>query len=155
MDWTVKERADANHNPQVVVNGRPGKAPLEIDATVGVPHTLDASASADPDGDALTFTWFFYSEAGTGIPGQPVFASGRAPTDPGRNEGQGEIPSAPEGGPREPPVRVTLQDADTPRVTVVPKVPGTAHVILAVSDDGSPRLTSYRRVMLTIAPPPP
>jgi hypothetical protein len=27
---------------------------------------------------------------------------------------------------------------------------GTAHIILAVTDDGSPRLTSYRRVVLTV-----
>jgi hypothetical protein len=33
---------------------------------------------------------------------------------------------------------------------VTPKVAGTAHVILAVTDDGTPTLTSYRRVILTI-----
>jgi hypothetical protein len=32
----------------------------------------------------------------------------------------------------------------------VPRVPGTAHVILAVTDNGTPSLTSYRRVILTI-----
>ena len=31
-----------------------------------------------------------------------------------------------------------------------PHVAGTAHIILAVEDDGSPTLTSYRRVILTI-----
>ena len=30
---------------------------------------------------------------------------------------------------------------------------GTAHIILAVTDDGSPKLTSYRRVILTVHPP--
>ncbi len=29
---------------------------------------------------------------------------------------------------------------------------GTAHIILAVTDDGSPRLTSYRRIILTVHP---
>jgi hypothetical protein len=38
------------------------------------------------------------------------------------------------------------------RVTVVPKVRAVAHVILAVEDDGSPTLTSYRRVVLRIGP---
>ena len=33
---------------------------------------------------------------------------------------------------------------------VTPKVAGTAHVILAVTDDGTPTLTSYRRVILTV-----
>ena len=36
------------------------------------------------------------------------------------------------------------------RVTVTPRVAGTAHVILAVEDNGTPTLTSYRRVILTI-----
>jgi hypothetical protein len=46
---------------------------------------------------------------------------------------------------------VTLADASTPRVTVTPRVPGIAHVILEVTDNGTPSLTSYRRVILTIA----
>jgi hypothetical protein len=33
----------------------------------------------------------------------------------------------------------------------MPRVPGTAHVILAVEDNGAPSLTSYRRVILTIS----
>src|SRR6202008_3904635 len=36
--------------------------------------------------------------------------------------------------------------------TIVPKVEGTAHVILAVEDSGTPRLTSYRRVILKMTP---
>jgi hypothetical protein len=34
-------------------------------------------------------------------------------------------------------------------------VSGTAHVIHAVEDDGTPPLTSYRRVILEIQPAPP
>jgi hypothetical protein len=139
LDWTIKDVRDANHNPDVVVNGVRGKAPLMVNATVGVPLTLDASAN-DRDGNALQYRWFFYSEAGTGIPGRPV-ASGPA-----------DIPSGPAGGPRQPPPRVTLENDRSPRVTVMPRVPGTAHVILEVEDAGTPSLTSYRRVILTIAP---
>jgi hypothetical protein len=47
---------------------------------------------------------------------------------------------------------VTLENANTARVTVTPRVPGTAHIILAVEDDGTPSLTTYRRVILTIRP---
>jgi hypothetical protein len=43
--------------------------------------------------------------------------------------------------------RVTLDGASTPRVTVTPRVAGTAHVMLAVEDNGEPTLTSYRRVI--------
>jgi hypothetical protein len=149
MDWTIKKRGDANHNPDVVVNGHDGKAPVELDATAGVPLTLDAANSRDPDGHSLKYTWVFYPEAGTGIPGRSVYASGRPPTDAVRTE-DGQISSAPEGGPREPPARVEIGTAAATRVTVTPRIAGTAHIILAVEDDGSPPLTSYRRVILTI-----
>ena len=76
MDWTIKEPREANHNPEVIVNGSAGRAPLLLDAVVGAPLTLDASATRDPDANTLTFTWFFYPEAGTGIPGLPVVAAG-------------------------------------------------------------------------------
>jgi hypothetical protein len=155
MDWTVKGAREANHNPEVVVNGRGGKEPLVVDARVGTPVTLDAAGTRDPDGHALRYSWFFYPEAGTGIPGRPVFA-GSPWARSGPPPGAGGIPPAPEGGPRLPTPRVTVQDDTTAKATVVPNVSGTAHVILAVEDDGVPSLTSYRRVIFNIqlATPP-
>ncbi len=146
MDWTIRDVKEANHNPRVVVNGKAGTEPLVIETRVGVPVSLDATASTDPDGDSLRFSWFFYPEAGTGIPGQPVLA--RLP--PAAEASAGSSPSAPAGGPPDPPVRVTVEDADGPRATVAPRLAGIAHVILAVEDDGSPALTSYRRVILHV-----
>ena len=55
MDWTIKDVAHANHNPDVVVNGQDGKAPIAIDAQVGVPTTLDAAGTHDRDGNALKY----------------------------------------------------------------------------------------------------
>ena len=60
--------------------------------------------------------------------------------------------------------RVAIAGADSPRATVTPTAAcrplwlptgppcatGVAHVILAVTDDGTPSLTSYRRVVLTV-----
>jgi len=158
MDWTIKSVREANHNPEVTVNGQAGKAPLTVDATVDVPLTLDANGTRDPDGQRLTYRWFFYPEAGTGIPGQPVAIRRRpaAATAPAAGTAAAApasgIPSAPAGGPRQPPARVTLEGADTARVTVTPHVAGAAHIILAVEDDGTPSLTSYRRVILRIKP---
>ncbi len=146
MDWTIKGVADANHNPRAVVNGQAGKAPIEIRTEVGKPVVLDAAGSTDPDGHALTYRWFFYPEAGTGIPGRPV-ATGR-PAPIGGGQSEGGIPSAPAGGPPQPPPRVTLEPADGPKTTAVLRTPGTAHVILAVEDNGTPSLTAYRRVIL-------
>jgi hypothetical protein len=149
MDWTTNDERHANHNAELVVNGQAGKAPLVLDATVGSPVTLDASASKDPDGHALTFRWFFYPEAGTGIPTRPVFAGGRVPIGGGGNQNEGGIPSAPQGL-RDPEPRAVVLAPDAARTDVMPKVPGTAHIILAVEDNGAPALTSYRRVILRI-----
>jgi len=41
-----------------------------------------------------------------------------------------------------------VENGNSSRAIVVPKVAGVAHVILAVEDTGTPSLTSYRRVIL-------
>jgi len=153
MDWTIKESRYANHNPQVVVNGQPGTAPLVIDAELGTSVTLDAAGTRDPDGHTLSLDWSFYPEAGSGIPGQPVVAPRSRPASaPAGAPGAGGIASAPAGGPPDAPVRVVVENARSWRAVVVPKLAGIAHVVLAVEDDGTPNLTSYRRVILNIKP---
>jgi hypothetical protein len=132
MSWTVSDFAHSNHNPVVEVNGHAGTAPIEIDATVGQTIELDAARSSDPDrGQTLAFHWFHYAEAGAA---------------------DGNLSA------------VTLTGADTPRASVhvdaacrpmwLPLVPcrgdGVAHIILVVTDNGSPALTSYRRIVLRV-----
>jgi hypothetical protein len=149
MDWTIEPVTNANHNPEVVVNGRDGKEPLIVSTQVGATVTLDAAGTRDPDGHGLKYTWFFYSEAATGIPGQPV-ALRRATPPGGGVPGAGGIASAPEGGPPVPPIRATVQSPNSSRTLVTPNVAGIAHIILIVEDEGTPSLTSYRRVILHI-----
>jgi len=132
MSWTVSDFAHASHNPLVVVNGQAGTAPIEIDAGVGRPIVLDATSTTDPNGRALQFQWFHYAEAG--------IADGNRST-------------------------VTLTGADQPRAEVVAtavcspawlsglipcKGDGVAHIILAVTNKGSPPMTSYRRIILHV-----
>jgi len=47
--------------------------------------------------------------------------------------------------------RVAIENPTSALATVTPQAAGIAHVILAVEDNGTPSLTSYRRVILTIA----
>jgi hypothetical protein len=131
MSWTVSDFAHANHAPIAVVNGQTGTAPIEMDAEVGQTITLDAGQSSDPDGQALKFHWFHYAEAG---------------------QADGNLSA------------VTLAGAETARVTVkvesvcqprwLPLIPckgdGVAHIVLAVTDNGAPELTSYRRIILHV-----
>ena len=132
MSWTVSDFAHANHNPIAVVNGQAGTAPIQIDAEVGKPVVLDARGSHDPDGQTMHFAWFHYAEAG----------------------GTGANLSS-----------VKLEGADSAKAIVTPtavchepwlpglmpcKGDGVAHIVLAVTDDGAPKLTSYRRIILKV-----
>lgn len=125
MDWTIKPYAQANHPPVPKL-----ATPAEITAQPGQRVDLSAEGSSDPDGDALSYEWFCYAEAGTL-----------------------GISSARSGQPLE------IKDADlakawftVPNSRVMPPGTGTLHIILAVTDHGTPRLTRYQRVIITVIP---
>ena len=123
MDWTVKPYAEANHPPV------PRLAhPARVTAQPGQRVDLDARGTADPDGDALSYSWFYYNEAGT-FP----------------------LSSARSGQPLE------IRNHDQPQAwfvvpttRVMPPGLGEMHVILAVTDHGTPRLTRYQRVIIDV-----
>jgi hypothetical protein len=137
MDWTIKPFGQANHRPAVVVGGRAGWAPIFVDAKVGEPILLDASASTDPDHQDLRFSWFTYSEAGY---------------SPGVGMGDLKIE-----GERTARAVLTPTTACRPRwlPSQQPCASGVVHVILAVTDTGAPALTSYRRIIVKITDPRP
>jgi hypothetical protein len=132
MNWTVADYAHANHAPVVEVNGQSGTAPIHIDAKVCETVVLDASRSHDPDGQKLHYHWFHYAEAGS--------ADGNL-------------------------ADVSIDGAETAKATVTPTAAcrplwlplgpkcsgtGVAHIILAVTDEGTPRMTTYRRIILKV-----
>ncbi len=123
MDWTIKPVKEANHPPVPLL-----AHPLRLTAQPGQRIELDASPSTDPDGDALSYHWFYYHEAGT-FP----------------------VSSARSGNP------IEIRNFDQPRASFqVPTArvmaPGTGelHVLLALTDHGTPRLTRYARILIQV-----
>lgn len=95
----------------------------EIEVQSGDKVTLSGVNSTDPDGDKLSFNWLIYKEVGT-------LNVGRRDT-------------------------VVLENADTHTASFTApstdKV-GTIHMILKVTDAGSPSLTRYQRVIINVIP---
>jgi hypothetical protein len=84
--------------------------------------SLDASGTSDPDGDNLSYWWFQYPEAGTY---------------------DKEVLTGP--------YSENLYNLHT---IVAPEVdkPETIHFILKVTDKGTPALSGYKRVIVTVKP---
>ena len=83
---------------------------------------LNAAGTTDPDGDNLSYWWFQYPEAGSY---------------------KKEIPIAP--------LAENLYFVHTIKAPEVDK-PETVHFILKVTDKGTPALSRYKRVIITILP---
>ncbi len=64
MDWCVQPFAKANHHPVAALQGDTTAAIVRRTAKPGDLLAFDASASTDPDGDALRYSWWIYPEAG-------------------------------------------------------------------------------------------
>jgi hypothetical protein len=59
-DWCVKSYQEANHQPVVKLNHK-----LDLSAKAGSTIQLSAKGTYDPDGDELTYNWWYYKEAGS------------------------------------------------------------------------------------------
>ena len=123
LAWSVTPRyEDANHPPLVLVAGAPATAEGGLARAVRPGEVVTLTATAtDPDGDDVLLRWWAYPEAGAS-----------------------PCPVAP---------RLRDDGAGTAVVTVPAAAePGQAiHLIAEGTDTGSPALTRYQRVVLTVA----
>jgi len=103
LDWCVRSYAEANHPPVVRIVGD-----RERNVAPGEEVTLDAGASTDPDGNALTFAWSMYPRTGGDI--EPVRIEGRA-----TKLARLKVPPGTSG--RTIPVLLTVQDDGSPGLT--------------------------------------
>jgi len=117
MDWCTMSFEAANHPPVPKING-----PEQFTVKSGEVFKLDADGSYDPDGDALSYLWFQYPEAGT-YKGIVRFGN----------------------------LAENLYNVHT--ITAPPvDSPQTVHFILKLTDKGTPALSRYKRVIVTINP---
>lgn len=118
MDWSITPQyQDANHNPIAAIERDDSIDTIYRSIKGGQRLVLSAGGSRDPDGDELSYRWWFYPEPGTW---------------------HGEL---------------MIEGADGAEATVVtPRVfsDRVIHLILEVTDDGEPALTSYKRMVVNL-----
>jgi hypothetical protein len=125
IQWAVKSYKEANHPPVPKLSH---EKILTVKSNEKV--VLDASQSTDPDGDKLNFHWFMYLEPGTYLL-NPNYMSPRGSfllNIDGRHE--------------------PVASFTAPTVTK----PEEMHIILEVTDNGTPALTRYKRIIVNILP---
>jgi hypothetical protein len=139
MQWTLHDDvAKANHHPVICINDATGIQPVKIEAEAGSTITLDASKTYDPDeGDKLTFKWWHYKD-----PTATQWWVDAEVTELG-------IKNLDDEGRR---VQVTLPGPEKCGVELMSRDPvekgQLLHLILEVTDNGTPALTSYRRILI-------
>ena len=112
MDWCVAMLfREANHEPVAKVDG-----PVRREAAAGTVVNLSAAGSSDPDGNTLSYDWYFYREPSS-YKGHLVI----------NNEG--------------PQASFTAPKVDSAQ---------SVHIILTVTDNGSPKLSRYQRIVVTV-----
>ncbi|GAB5558559.1 MAG: DUF1593 domain-containing protein [Synoicihabitans sp.] len=73
MDWSITSEFEAaNHPPIAVIGGDQSNQVIYKSVLRGETMELNASRSSDPDGDTLSFRWWFYPEPGSSTRSLPI-----------------------------------------------------------------------------------
>lgn len=140
MQWTIhSDFSKVNHNPVISINGNTGISPIYIEAEAGSTVSFDASGTYDPDGDEMSFKWFQYKEPTATQTYHFWEVSELKITVLDENEGGRKVDV--EVPPPEKSCAIIRGHGTMPRGEYL-------HLILEVTDKGSPPLTSYRRVLI-------
>ncbi|KAK3938178.1 hypothetical protein QBC46DRAFT_318213 [Diplogelasinospora grovesii] len=138
IQWTMAgDLGGANHHPVICINGSKGTEPITVDAEAGSTLTFDASGTYDPDGDELLFNWWHYRE-----PSATQWSVEFEVAELGvrKLDDRGALVEVQLPGPEKCCVELITRKALAKGQLL--------HLILEVTDSGSPALTSYRRVMI-------
>ncbi|KAF2465382.1 DUF1593-domain-containing protein [Lindgomyces ingoldianus] len=139
IKWSMQSAFEgANHHPVICINDATGVQPVKIEAEAGSSVTLDARKTYDPDeGDKLSFKWHHYRDPSATqwwVEAEVAELGIKNLDDEGRM------------------VEVTLPPPEKCAVDQISKKPiekgQLLHLILEVTDDGVPSLTSYRRILI-------
>lgn len=69
LQYSIKSPDEVNHEPIAIINGDKSNKIINIKARPTVKIKLDAAGSSDPDGDEISYRWFYYKEASS-YPGE-------------------------------------------------------------------------------------
>lgn len=148
IQWSISDsNTKCNHAPIVVVNdSTTGPEPLCMEAEVDSEIVLDASKSYDPDtDDELTYTWMHYKDCSA-----TQWSVDREVPDILIED----ISQSMEGKRAGSIVKVTMPP---PERCAVERFSGKAqvkgkimHLVLSVTDNGTPALTTYKRIVIQI-----
>ncbi|CEN62041.1 hypothetical protein ASPCAL08683 [Aspergillus calidoustus] len=146
MQWTLTDDPKgASHQPVVTVNESTGPAPLVLEIEPGEVVHLDASDTYDPDGGSLSFSWFQYRE--------PTMNQAGLHT-PQVRDIEIEDTDDSELGRK---VKLQMPPAEWCAIDFVSGKPlgkgQEFHFILTVKNNGTPALTTYKRVVIQIVNP--
>ncbi|CDK26055.1 unnamed protein product [Kuraishia capsulata CBS 1993] len=139
MQWTIKPFEKANHAPVAVVNGTDSVKPLELFVAAGSRVYLDASESYDIDGDSkLDFNWFHYRDVT--LTQSNIMEVAEIEIDKSGSKASFDVPDFQTACFN--PFGIFLGEDHCK----------SYHIILEVTDSGSPPLKGYKRIILRTHP---